>query len=111
MRRIILSLIVASTCALAFHVFPLGTDSFAIVEKGNQYFKVFHCGWPLNYAVSDQVGDGAGILILKFVFNFVAVFFLAMVAFATHHALFPRLQSPFDAFPRFARKLLRHRVG
>jgi hypothetical protein len=111
MRRVILSLIVASTCALAFHVFPLGSDSFVVIEKGNQYFKVFYCGWPLSYSVSDQVGDVAGILILKFVFNFVAVFFLAMVALATHDALLPRLQPTFDALPRFVRKLLRHRVG
>jgi len=57
MRRTFYCSFAAIFLAIAVHFFPLWTDSFIAVQKGDAYIKVFQCGWPFSYAVSDQLGD------------------------------------------------------
>jgi len=83
MRRAFYCSFAAIFLAIAVHFFPLWTDSFIAVQKGDAYIKVFQCGWPFSDAVSDQLGDQPSTKIFKLFLNFAL---LAMAFFTFQSA-------------------------
>jgi hypothetical protein len=71
MRRLLISLVMSAMLEIMLHMVPIWNDSFTVSFSQGQYHKIFHCGWPLQYAMPAEFESG--MISLKVVWNVIAI--------------------------------------